>query len=188
MNSPKCIRGSIGAVASGLLITQFALTGCSSDDDGATATTTQSTSATSSTEPTSSTTSSTYSASSAPPSSEEPDPNPVEEQVPEPAPEPESAEAGQTVDEPPVEAPAEPPVEQPPVESTGPQLGDSCIGADIGLRAVDASGAAIMCDNYMWQLDQGQEPSHPWVDEQIAWSECIAVKTAEECRAELDGQ
>ncbi|MGO1683333.1 MAG: hypothetical protein ACTJGE_08135 [Corynebacterium variabile] len=45
-----------------------------------------------------------------------------------------------------------------------------------------------MCDNYVWQLDQGQEPSHPSVDGQRAWAECIETKTPEECRVELDGQ
>lgn len=103
-----------------------------------------------------------------------PHPTLGEELAPQPAPE----------SEPPVD---DTPVD-PPAQSTGPQLGDSCIGADIGRRATDASGTAIMCDNYVWQLDQGQEPSHPSVDGQRAWAECIETKTPEECRVELDGQ
>ncbi|MDN6510170.1 MAG: hypothetical protein L0K56_05615 [Corynebacterium sp.] len=47
-------------------------------------------------------------------------------------------------------------------------------------------GTAIMCDNYMWQLNQGQTPSHPWVDGQIAWSECLETNTAEQCRELLN--
>lgn len=69
---------------------------------------------------------------------------------------------------------------------TGPQLGDQCIGADIGRTSVGAGGTPIMCDNYVWQVDNGQTPSHPWVDGQIEWGNCIAEKTAEECRAELN--
>src|SRR5699024_1566515 len=30
----------------------------------------------------------------------------------------------------------------------GPELGDRCIGADIGKTAIDNSGENIMCDNY----------------------------------------
>lgn len=69
----------------------------------------------------------------------------------------------------------------------GPALGDACIGANIGMRATAADGTAIICDNYSWQVDVGQEASHPWVDGQIEWGNCIAEKTVEECRAELNG-
>ncbi|MCI1255886.1 MULTISPECIES: hypothetical protein [Corynebacterium] len=68
----------------------------------------------------------------------------------------------------------------------GPQLGDACIGADIGVRSVAADGTGIICDNYSWQVDNGQTPTHPWVDGQIEWSNCIAEKTVEECRDELN--
>lgn len=69
----------------------------------------------------------------------------------------------------------------------GPALGDACIGANIGMRATAADGTGIICDNYSWQRDVGQVPSHPWVDGQIEWGNCIAEKTVEECRAELNG-
>ncbi|UVE96513.1 hypothetical protein [Dietzia sp. B32] len=68
------------------------------------------------------------------------------------------------------------------MRQAGPQLGDSCIGADIGRRAVDASGVAILCDNYLWRQDVGQEARHPWVDEQVRWMECLEQSTEEECR------
>ena len=69
----------------------------------------------------------------------------------------------------------------------GPTLGDFCIGANIGLRATAADGTGIICDNYSWQVDAGQSPTDPWVDGQIEWSNCIAEKTVEECRDELNG-
>lgn len=70
---------------------------------------------------------------------------------------------------------------------SGPSIGDSCIGANIGMRAVDANGNSIMCDNYAWVLDQGQVPSHPWADDQRAWTECIESQTEEVCRQQLNG-
>lgn len=51
------------------------------------------------------------------------------------------------------------------MRQAGPRLGAQCMGADIGRRAVDASGVAILCDNYVWRQDVGQEPRHPWVDD-----------------------
>ena len=69
----------------------------------------------------------------------------------------------------------------------GPQIGDSCIGADIGRRGTDAAGTAIVCDNYEWRPDVGQRPSHPWVDGQIAWAECLEEFTGEECREMING-
>lgn len=51
-------------------------------------------------------------------------------------------------------------------QTAGPAVGDPCIGADIGRRAVDANGTAIMCDNYRWTVDKGQAPRHPWADDQ----------------------
>lgn len=69
---------------------------------------------------------------------------------------------------------------------TGPQIGDQCIGADIGRTSVDAYGNSIVCDNYMWVLNVGQTPSHPWVDDQVAWSECLETNTAEVCREMLN--
>lgn len=69
---------------------------------------------------------------------------------------------------------------------TGLQLGDQCIGADIGRTGVDASGNSIVCDNYMWVLDLGQRPSHPWVDDQVRWSECMETNTIEACRETLN--
>jgi hypothetical protein len=69
----------------------------------------------------------------------------------------------------------------------GPAIGDACIGANIGMRATADDGTGIICDNYSWQVDVGQEASHPWVDGQVGWGNCIAEKTAEECRAELNG-
>jgi hypothetical protein len=132
------------------------LTGCSGDDTTPAATSIPTSSATAAT-------------TTAPPPSE-PDPTrgevapaPAPPAAPEPAPEPEPA----------------------PVV-TGPQLGDQCIGADIGRTAVTADGTAIMCDNYVWQLNQGQTPSHPWVDGQREWAECIENSTAEECREMLN--
>lgn len=73
------------------------------------------------------------------------------------------------------------------VVTGGPRLGDACIGANIGVRATASDGAGIICDNYSWQVDVGQSPTDPWVDGQIAWSECVAEKTVEECRAEFNG-
>lgn len=72
-------------------------------------------------------------------------------------------------------------------QQVGPQTGDQCIGADIGRRAVDANGTAIVCDNYMWRQDVGQEPSHPWVDDQIKWTNCLEQFTDDECREMLNG-
>ena len=68
------------------------------------------------------------------------------------------------------------------MRQAGPQLGESCIGADIGRRAVDTSGVAILCDNYLWRQDVGQEARHPWVDDQVRWMECLEQSTEEECR------
>ncbi|MGC5258197.1 hypothetical protein ACPXCG_17780 [Gordonia sp. DT218] len=45
--------------------------------------------------------------------------------------------------------------------SARPQLGDRCIGADIGRTAIDAHGNAIICDNYLWRLNRGERPRHP---------------------------
>lgn len=72
------------------------------------------------------------------------------------------------------------------MRQAGPQLGDQCIGADIGRRSVDANGTAILCDNYMWRQDVGQEPRHPWVEDQIRWTECLEQATEEECRELLN--
>lgn len=74
----------------------------------------------------------------------------------------------------------------PPSPAAGPQIGDFCIGADIGRTAVAADGSAIMCDNYAWVPNVGQTPRHPWVDDQVAWSECLETATEEKCRAQLD--
>lgn len=68
------------------------------------------------------------------------------------------------------------------MEQSGPQIGDQCIGADIGRTGTDAYGNAILCDNYQWVLNVGQEPRHPWVDEQLRWAECLETRTEEECR------
>ncbi|HMT49249.1 hypothetical protein [Dietzia sp. UBA5065] len=72
------------------------------------------------------------------------------------------------------------------VRLAGPQLGDGCIGADIGRTAVDADGNSILCDNYRWVLNVGQVPRHPWVEEQIKWTECLEEFTEEECRVMLN--
>ncbi|MGP5184634.1 hypothetical protein ACTXKY_13065 [Corynebacterium variabile] len=69
----------------------------------------------------------------------------------------------------------------------GPAIGDACIGANIGMRATADDGTGIICDNYSWQVDVGQEASHPWVDGQDGLGNCIAEKTADECRAEFNG-
>lgn len=45
--------------------------------------------------------------------------------------------------------------------ASGPQLGDACIGANIGMRTVAADGTGIICDNCTWQVDRGQSPTHP---------------------------
>lgn len=69
---------------------------------------------------------------------------------------------------------------------SGPQIGDQCIGADIGRTAVDSYGNAIICDNYAWVLNVGQTPRHPWVDGQREWSECLESFTEDECREMLN--
>ncbi|MFN3339851.1 MAG: hypothetical protein ACK40Z_09155 [Dietzia sp.] len=68
----------------------------------------------------------------------------------------------------------------------GPEIGDQCIGADIGRTATDAYGNAIVCDNYRWVLNVGQEPRHPWVDDQVEWMECLEQFTQEECQENLN--
>ncbi|MGN7225807.1 hypothetical protein ACTHQW_05620 [Dietzia maris] len=72
------------------------------------------------------------------------------------------------------------------MRQSGPRLGAQCMGADIGRRAVDASGVAILCDNYVWRQDVGQEPRHPWVDDQVRWMECLEHSTEKDCRDLLD--
>ncbi len=74
----------------------------------------------------------------------------------------------------------------PPTNS--PQLGDRCIGADIGRIAIDSHGNSIVCDNYIWRLNRGQTPRHPWADEQTQWAECTAQHTVEWCREHLNGR
>lgn len=69
-----------------------------------------------------------------------------------------------------------------PTTPVGPSAGDRCIGADIGRTAIDANGNSIICDNYQWRLDTGQEPSHPWADEQQEWAECLETNSVERCR------
>lgn len=66
------------------------------------------------------------------------------------------------------------------------RLGDSCIGADIGRTAVDPAGNRIICNNYSWQINRGQQARHPWADEQTAWSSCIQQHTTAECRQRLN--
>lgn len=154
----------------GLALLALPLAGCSTDDDAPPTVTSSMTSTTNT-----STTSTTSAAQPNPTTGgvvDEPAPQPATD--PEPAPQPA-----------PAPVPEVPQVPQTP-EITGPQLGDQCIGADIGRTAVAADGTAIMCDNYMWQLNQGQTPSHPWVDGQIAWSECLETNTAEQCRELLN--
>ncbi len=70
----------------------------------------------------------------------------------------------------------------PTLVSALPRLGDRCIGAEIGRRSVDAGGNRIVCDNYLWRLDRGQEPRHRWVDDQAAWADCIQHHSTAECR------
>lgn len=72
------------------------------------------------------------------------------------------------------------------LEQSGPAIGDRCIGADIGRTAVDDLGNAIVCDNYRWIEDMGQRPSHPWVDDQVEWAECMENHTTEQCREMLN--
>lgn len=69
-----------------------------------------------------------------------------------------------------------------PTTPVGPSVGDRCIGADIGRTAIDVNGNSIVCDNYHWRLDTGQEPSHPWADEQREWTECLETNSVEQCR------
>lgn len=64
--------------------------------------------------------------------------------------------------------------------------GEPCIGAEIGVRANDPDGNAIICDNYMWAPDVGQRPSDPWTEGQRKWTECLQTHTADQCRA-VDG-
>lgn len=68
----------------------------------------------------------------------------------------------------------------------GPQIGDQCIGADIGRTSVDAQGNAIVCDNYAWTLNVGQTTRHPWVDSQREWTACLESNTEETCRELLN--
>ncbi|MBW0015010.1 hypothetical protein [Mycobacterium sp.] len=43
-------------------------------------------------------------------------------------------------------------------------VGEQCIGADIGRRAVAPNGQAIICDgSYHWVPYVGQIPNDPWV-------------------------
>lgn len=63
-----------------------------------------------------------------------------------------------------------------------PAVGDFCIGANIGKKAVDAQGRAIVCDNYQWKLDTGQTARNPWGDQQREWTECTQTHTEAECR------
>lgn len=72
------------------------------------------------------------------------------------------------------------------MRQAGPQIGDRCIGADIGRTAVDADGTSILCDNYQWAVNVGQEPRHPWVDEQVKWTECLEEFTETECQEMLN--
>ncbi|KXO90544.1 hypothetical protein [Tsukamurella pseudospumae] len=51
-------------------------------------------------------------------------------------------------------------------QAAGPGLGDSCIGAEVGKRAVTADGTRILCSEYRWVVDHGQRPSHSWADDQ----------------------
>jgi hypothetical protein len=64
-----------------------------------------------------------------------------------------------------------------------PAVGDFCIGALIGKRAIDTEGNPIVCDNYMWRLDRGQTPQNPWGDQQREFAECLETHTPEQCRA-----
>lgn len=68
------------------------------------------------------------------------------------------------------------------LQQSGPQIGDRCIGADIGRTGTDANGTAIICDNYQWVPNVGQVPRHPWVEEQLRWTECLETRTEAECR------
>lgn len=68
------------------------------------------------------------------------------------------------------------------LQQAGPQIGDQCHGYQIDLTAVDSHGNAIVCDNYQWVLNVGQEPRHPWVEDQLTWTECLETRTEQECR------
>ncbi|MGV9795288.1 hypothetical protein [Gordonia sp. NPDC003422] len=72
--------------------------------------------------------------------------------------------------------------------AAAPQLGDRCIGADIGRTTVDSRGNHIICDNYRWRLNRGQTPRHPWADEQRQWSECTAKHSTDWCRRHSNGR
>lgn len=73
-----------------------------------------------------------------------------------------------------------------PQQQYGPQIGEQCIGADIGRTSTDANGNAIVCDNYAWTLNVGQEPRHPWADSQREWNDCLEANTTEVCREMLN--
>ncbi|MFT3901216.1 MAG: hypothetical protein QM728_13365 [Gordonia sp. (in: high G+C Gram-positive bacteria)] len=51
-------------------------------------------------------------------------------------------------------------------KASKPEVGQPCSGAEIGRKVTDAQGRKIMCSNYRWQLDKGQSPIHPWIDDQ----------------------
>ncbi|MDL9939031.1 hypothetical protein QSJ18_20000 [Gordonia sp. ABSL1-1] len=70
----------------------------------------------------------------------------------------------------------------PSASATTPQLGASCIGAEIGRTAVDAHGNKLICDNYVWRLNRGQQPRHKWADDQRAWTECTEHHSVTYCR------
>jgi len=53
------------------------------------------------------------------------------------------------------------------------------------MKATDARGNAIVCDDYVRVLDQGRRPQHPWVDDQREWAECTQTRSAAECRERL---
>ncbi|GAA3966264.1 hypothetical protein [Gordonia caeni] len=75
---------------------------------------------------------------------------------------------------------------QPQAPPAGPVLGARCLGADAGKTAVDPNGVAIMCDEYRWRENIGQDPRHSWADDQAKWNECRQTNTMEQCRKMLN--
>lgn len=102
------------------------------------------------------------------------------------APAPTEAEAPTATETPTATQPPVQPTVETPAPPAGPVLGAPCIGADAGKTAVGPNGVAIMCDEYRWRENIGQDPRHSWADDQAKWNECRQTNTMEQCRKMLN--
>ncbi|MGB6126955.1 MAG: hypothetical protein WBG47_16535, partial [Gordonia sp. (in: high G+C Gram-positive bacteria)] len=64
--------------------------------------------------------------------------------------------------------------------------GEACIGAQTGSFAYDASGTQLVCNNYRWEVNNGQRAGTPWGDGQREWAECLKTHTEAQCRELLN--